>query len=145
MLSLAGWEIGDWEIAEEAAEWIELVAVIVIVVALIIALGSAVKTRFRGSTPDAIRAFKRQISRGLLIGLDLLIAADIIRTVTLDATRENVIVLGILVVVRTFLAWTLIVEAEGRWPWQRPGNTPIVTPGDAASRQKPPADDDAVV
>jgi uncharacterized membrane protein len=55
----------------------------------------------------------------VLLGLDLLIAADIIRTVTLDPTLENVAALGLLVVVRTFLSWALVLEAEGRWPWQR--------------------------
>lgn len=52
------------------------------------------------------------------LGLDLLIAADIIRTVTLEPTLENVSALGVLVVVRTFLSWSLVVELEGRWPWQ---------------------------
>ena len=63
-------------------------------------------------------AFKTFFSRGVLLGLDLLIAADVIRTVTLDQTLENVAALGLLVIVRTFLAWTLLLEAAGRWPWQ---------------------------
>ena len=67
------------------------------------------------------------MARGLMMGLDLLIAADIIKTVTLDPTLENVLVLAILVIVRTFLSWSLVVETEGRWPWQpevaaSPGN-----------------------
>ena len=66
----------------------------------------------------AIEEIKHQTGRGLLLGLDLLIAADIIRTVTLEPTLENVTALGILVVVRTFLTWSLVVELEGRWPWQ---------------------------
>jgi uncharacterized membrane protein len=64
--------------------------------------------------------FKRAFSHGVLLGLDVLIAADIIRTVTLEPTLENVAALGLLVVVRTFLAWALVLEAEGRWPWQQP-------------------------
>ncbi len=55
----------------------------------------------------------------MLLGLDLLIAADIIRTVTLEPTLENVAALGLLVVVRTFLSWALVLEADGRWPWQQ--------------------------
>jgi uncharacterized membrane protein len=58
------------------------------------------------------------MARGLLIGLDLLIAADIIKTVTLEATLENVAVLGLLVLIRVFLSWSLLLEVEGRWPWQ---------------------------
>ena len=63
---------------------------------------------------------RRSSRGGVLLGLDLLIAADIIRTVTLEQTLENVAALGLLVIVRTFLAWSLVLEAEGRWPWQPP-------------------------
>ena len=69
---------------------------------------------------ESLWVFKQAFSRGVLLGLDLLIAADIIRTVTLEPTLENVAALGLLVVVRTFLSWALVLEAEGRWPWQRP-------------------------
>ena len=115
MLSL---EIGDWEIARDVSEWIEITAIVVIVLAVAVAFVTGVRARFHSSTDDALRIFKRQIARGLLAGLDLLIAADIIRTVTLEPTLENVSALGLLVAVRTFLAWTLVLEAEGRWPWQ---------------------------
>jgi uncharacterized membrane protein len=53
-----------------------------------------------------------------LLGLEILVAADVIRTVALDPTLESVAVLGLLVLVRTFLSWSIIVEIEGRWPWQ---------------------------
>ena len=56
----------------------------------------------------------------LLLGLEILVAADIIRTVALEATLSSAIVLGILVLIRTFLSWALVVEIEGRWPWQLP-------------------------
>jgi uncharacterized membrane protein len=52
----------------------------------------------------------------LLVGLELLVAADIIRTVALDPSLINVAILSALVLVRTFLGWTLTVEVEGRWP-----------------------------
>ncbi len=80
----------------------------------------------RSDASTAIETTKRQISRGLLLGLDLLIAADIIRTVTLEPTLPNVTALGVLVLVRTFLAWSLVVELEGRWPWDgRPNPRPF--------------------
>jgi hypothetical protein len=53
----------------------------------------------------------------LLLGLEYLVAADIIRTVALEPTMTNAAILGVLVVVRTFLSWSLVVEIEGRWPW----------------------------
>lgn len=53
-----------------------------------------------------------------------MVAADIVRTVALDSTMASVLSLGVLVVVRTFLSWSLILEVEGRWPWQpRVGST----------------------
>ena len=61
------------------------------------------------------------MARSLLLGLEILVAADIIRTVALDLTLQAVAALGLLVLVRTFLSWTLVVETEGRWPWQQRG------------------------
>jgi len=74
-----------------------------------------------GSLQDYER-YKHQIGRALLLGLEILVAADIVRTVALDPTLESVAVLGILVLIRTFLTWSLVVEIEGRWPWQRYGS-----------------------
>ena len=113
----SGLTVGDWELARDVSEWIEIVAIVVIAIAVVIALVSAARIAFRGRNSDAIEMFKQQIGRGLLLGLDLLIAADIIRTVTLEPTLENVAALGLLVVVRTFLAWSVTLEVEGHWPW----------------------------
>lgn len=115
----SGLEVGDWAIAEDVSEWIEVVAVTVIATAVVVAFVVGLTVVRRSGVAVAIEAVKRQIGRGLLLGLDLLIAADVIRTVTLEPTLENVSALGVLVVVRTFLAWSLVVELEGRWPWQR--------------------------
>lgn len=62
--------------------------------------------------------FRQYLGQWLLLGLELLVAADVIRTVALDLTLERVAGLGLLVIVRTFLSWALVVEMEGRWPWQ---------------------------
>ena len=66
----------------------------------------------------AIRQLKIHLGRALLLGLETLVAADIVRTVALEATLESVAILGLLVLIRTFLTWALVVEIEGRWPWQ---------------------------
>lgn len=55
----------------------------------------------------------------MLLGLEILVAADVIHTVALEATPQSVLVLGLLVLIRTFLSWALVVEIEGRWPWQQ--------------------------
>jgi hypothetical protein len=69
------------------------------------------------------------MGRSLLLGLEFLVAGDVVRTVALDATLNNVEVLGLLVLIRTFLAWSLAVEMERRWPWQaRMGRVASVEP-----------------
>ena len=113
-----GLTIGEFEIARVVAEWIEVLAVIVIAVAVVVSMLGGLIVRFRSDGAAAFKTFKRYIARGLLIGLDLLIAADIIKTVTLELTLENVVILGLLVLIRTFLSWSLELEVDGRWPWQ---------------------------
>lgn len=69
---------------------------------------------------QAYRQFRVRLGKALQLGLEILVAADIVRTIALDPTLGNVAVLGILVLIRTFLSWSLFVELEGRWPW-KPG------------------------
>ena len=111
--------IGDFEIARSVAEIIEVLAIVVIAVGVVFAITSGFFDWFRHGSETGFETFKRLIARGLLIGLDLLIAADVIKTVTLEGTIESALVLGLLVVIRTFLSWTLVLEVEGHWPWQR--------------------------
>jgi len=67
-----------------------------------------------------LRALRQRLGRAILLGLELLVAADIIRTVAVTPTFTSAGVLGIIVVIRTFLSFSLEVELEGRWPWQKP-------------------------
>ena len=115
---MLGLTIGDWELARDISEWLEIIAISTIVIATARAGFLAVRAALARDGQDANEGFKRHFARGLLLGLDLLIAADVIRTVTLEPTLTNVAALGLLVVVRTFLAWTLVLEIENRWPWQ---------------------------
>ena len=64
-------------------------------------------------------AYKIRIGRSLLLGLEVLVAADIVKTIALELTVLSLVLLAGLVLVRTFLSWTLLLEVEGRWPWQR--------------------------
>lgn len=114
----AGPQVGDWAVAMDVAEWIEIVAITVIAIAVVVGFISGLRAALSEGSTAGIQAIKHQIGRGLLLGLDLLIAADIIRTVTLEPTLENVTALGVLVIVRTLLAWSIVVELSGRWPWQ---------------------------
>lgn len=67
--------------------------------------------------------YKSRIGRSLLLGLEMLVAADIVKTIALEATFTSLGVLAGLVVVRTFLSWTLVIEVDGRWPWQLKNQT----------------------
>lgn len=68
---------------------------------------------------DAYGRFRRFLGRSILLGLELLVAADIIRTVAVTPTFDSVAVLALIVLIRTFLSWSLELEITGRWPWQK--------------------------
>ncbi len=68
----------------------------------------------------AYRSYRQGVGRAILLGLEFLVAADIIRTVAVSPTFRGVGVLALIVAIRTFLSFTLELELEGRWPWQRP-------------------------
>ncbi len=84
--------------------------------------------RYRLRGADHYKAFKVRTGRSLLLGLELLVAADIIKTVALVPTFQNIGVLAVLIVIRTFLSWTLELETEGRWPWQPENKAPPTDP-----------------
>jgi uncharacterized membrane protein len=103
-----------------ASIFIEVVAVIIIIAAIVSALiHYFIHYAFRRGIGDHYREFKIRIGRSLLLGLEVLVAADIVRTVALEFTLQSILGLGALVLIRTFLSWALVLEIEGHWPWQR--------------------------
>lgn len=82
----------------------------------------------RADAAQAYSQLRQGLGRAILIGLEFLVAADIIRSVAIDPTFVSVGVLGLLVVVRTFLNWSLEVEITGRWPWQPPISSTTTPP-----------------
>ena len=91
----------------------------------VILIGSALATlRFLRSGKDRangagrFREYKIHLGQALLLGLEILVAADIVRTIALEPNFTSLGVLGLLVIIRTFLSWALVLEVEGRWPWQ---------------------------
>lgn len=102
-----------------AATGVELLAVVIIVVTIVVAISSyLVAIGARQADGTTYTQFRHHVGRVLLLGLEILVAADIIRTVLLEPTLRNVLVLGLLVLIRTFLSWSLVLEIEERWPWQ---------------------------
>jgi len=106
--------------AELIGSAFELVGIAVLVIGSILAFGRYIVTliRFRDG-PVAFRGLRLYLGRSIVLGLELLVAADIIRSVAIDPTFASVGVLGLIVLVRTFLSWSLEVEINGEWPWQR--------------------------
>jgi len=102
---------------ERSALGIELLAVAVIVTAIVFGTIRFL-LHLSSQRTDAYQSYKAHLVKALLLGLEFLVAADIVRTVALEPTLGNVAILAALVAVRTALSWSLVVELEGRWPWQ---------------------------
>lgn len=104
---------------KEAVEAVGLAIDSAGVLVIVIGIGaSAVRLAVNRVPGDRYRRLRQDIGLSILLGLELLIAGDIIRTVAVTPTLDGVLVLGLIVLIRTFLSMALQVELEGRWPWQ---------------------------
>jgi uncharacterized membrane protein len=114
----------DEELLREAVQWVtrivEILGILIILIGAVVAL---VRFAFgmdaREEGQDRISCLRSNLGRAILLGLEFLVAADIINTVAIEPTLDSVAVLAGIVLIRTFLSWSLEVEIEGRWPWQR--------------------------
>ena len=97
----------------------EAIGVLVVIVGTVISSGIFIRTFRRFPEGIAYRTYRRQLGRSIILGLEFLIAGDIIRTVIVADTLENIAILGLIILIRTFLSVTLHLEVEGRWPWQQ--------------------------
>ena len=114
---------------------IELLAIGIILVAILYATGRYLLQSITHPPQRwAYEHYKIRLGKALLLGLEILVAADIVRTVALEPSIESLTVLGILVVIRTFLSWSLVVEIEGRWPWQPKAEPERHSAGEADER-----------
>ena len=108
-------------------------------VSLVIAVRRAFQTSKWISAYDVFRA---SFGRGILLGLEFLVAADIIRTVAVTPTMQSVAVLALIILIRTFLSISLKAEIEGSWPWQQPPSRSTAGP-DTDDPAHPAFDPDA--
>ncbi len=111
------------EIISVAGYAIEAMGVLVVVIGSVLASGTFIRSYRQLAEGAAYRTYRRQLGRSIMLGLEFLIAGDIIRTVIVADTLENVAVLGMIILIRTFLSVTLHLEVEGRWPWQHEEKT----------------------
>jgi uncharacterized membrane protein len=106
------------DVIDKIGMTIDAVGVVVIVAGAAIALvASAVGLSRRES--DVYRRFRQRLGQAILLGLELLVAGDIVRTVAASPSLTSVAILAAIVVIRTFLSFSLEVETTGRWPWQK--------------------------
>lgn len=106
-------------IAEACAALIELVGILLIAgLAIYSLVYAAIQLLKKKDAQEVFHRVRQRLGRGILLGLEFLVGADIIHTVAVDLSFETVTVLAIIVLVRTFLSFTLDVELTGRWPWQ---------------------------
>ncbi len=120
------------DVVETVGKSVDGLGVAITVVGVVAALvWYAARVITRARTPeDAYRDVRRRIGRSVLLGLEVLVAGDIIRTVAVTPSFRTVGVLAVIVGVRTFLSMTLEVEISSRWPWQK---APTPSPQDAGS------------
>lgn len=105
------------QIIETVSRGIEFIGVAVIVLAFLYAIIRSIAHwgQKKGNAYDRLRVF---IGKALQLGLEFLVAADVIRTVLIEPTLQPLLALGLLIVVRTVLNWSITVDIEGCWPWQ---------------------------
>jgi uncharacterized membrane protein len=108
------------DLAHHVGRAFELVAMLVLAAALVLAVvGAATSWRATHDPQQAFRTARRLLGGGLLIAVEVLVAADLVGTVAVDPTVENVAVLGGIVLIRTFLSFSIETEIEGVVPWRR--------------------------
>ena len=110
-MTFGEWIVLGGQLMEVAGVGVMILGAVLSVVLLVV--------RRRRQEASLYRQFRLDLGRAILLGLEFLVAADIIRTVSEEPALRGVIVLGLIVVIRTFLSFTLSVELEGRWPWQQ--------------------------
>ena len=110
------------DLMEAIGTAVDAAGVLVIAAGVLLATGRLLFYRPR-EPGQSYRLYRQDLGRAILLGLEFLVAADIIRTVVVAPTLENVLILGLIVLIRTFLSIALQLEVEGRWPWQRASET----------------------
>lgn len=106
-------------VAEAIARGLEGIGILAIIAGIAWSGASYFRSGRDGPDTFAYQQFRRRIGRSILLGLEILVAADIIHTVATTPTFQSLGVLGLLILIRTFLSIEIEMELEGRWPWQR--------------------------
>ncbi|OUL62407.1 DUF1622 domain-containing protein [Flavobacterium sp. AJR] len=103
---------------EYVAKGIEITGIITIIIGIVLAMGKFIFS-LQGTTLRSYKILRQELGKGILLGLEILVAGDIIGTVVTEPTMDRVLSLGVIVLIRTFLSLSLEVEIEGKFPWQK--------------------------
>ena len=103
---------------EYTATAIEIIGILIIVIGALFALGRYLFKK-QGEAFRSFKVIREELGRAILLGLEFLVAADIIATVVFDSSTEQILNLGLIVLIRTFLSFTLEIEIEGKFPWKQ--------------------------
>ena len=109
------------EIMEQAGHVLSLFSVAVIIGSFAVSAWRYARNYRTLDLGENFRRFKIELGSGLLLGLEILVLADVIETLTVTPSYSSLAMLGSIVVIRTAVSWTLTLEVEGRWPWQGAG------------------------
>ncbi len=100
------------------AKLIEIIGATALIIGFVVATIKCLRIAYKKETKIALETYRQSLGRVILIGLEVLVAATIIKTVALDPTITNLALLAITVIIRTLLSWTTVLELTNHWPWQ---------------------------
>jgi uncharacterized membrane protein len=107
------------EVLKVITRGLEIVGAGLLVLGFIVTTVRCIRQSLQDGMSSATEDYRQALARVVLIGLEVLVAATILKTITLESTVESMSFLAIMVVIRTTLGWTMVLEMTGRWPWQR--------------------------
>jgi len=123
------------EAMEHVAEFFEIIGALILLAGLVVATVLALRSLIRSrDAANAYRVLRQAFGGAILFGLEVLVAADLVRTVAVAPTLENVVTLGVIVLIRTVLSFSLEIEIEGVAPWRRAATSGAVHVARAARR-----------
>jgi uncharacterized membrane protein len=108
------------EVLKVITRGLEIVGAGLLVLGFIVTTVRCIRQSLQDGMSSATEDYRQALARVVLIGLEVLVAATILKTITLESTVESMSFLAIMVVIRTTLGWTMVLEMTGRWPWQKP-------------------------
>ena len=116
---------------------LELAGTLTILIGAAYATVMFARATLRPTADDAFRSFRSSLGRSILVGLEFLVAGDIVKSLVMNPTLQDLLVLAGLIFIRTFLSISLGVEINGHWPWQEARLSRAVTEGSGTKREPP--------